>query len=52
VKKSRLQTDLELLPELDVTVLAGGDDEVGGGDQHVGHHISVHETLLVVLAAW
>ncbi len=47
--QTNYETNLQLLPELDVSVLTGRDDEVGGGDQDVGHHIAVHETLLIVL---
>ena len=47
--QTNYETNLQLLPELDVAVLTGRDDEVGGGDQDVGHHIAVHETLLIVL---
>ncbi len=50
--KTNYETNLQLLPELDVSVLTGRDDEVGGCDQDVGHHIPVHETLLIVLSTW
>jgi hypothetical protein len=50
--KTNYETNLQLLPELDVPVLTGRDDKVGGGDQDMGHHIAVHETLLIVLSTW
>lgn len=38
-----------LLPELEVAVLTGGHDEVGGRGEDVRDHVPVHERLLVLL---
>ena len=43
---------LQLFPELDMSILAGGDDKICLGNTNMRHNISVHKTLLIVLSAW